>query len=173
MKHALLLTGLCIIGLSLIAPPSSLWAQATALNMQLKQKELEGVWTQVCYEIDGEVMSSLPGSGHPNFPGAAATVPYLWKISKDYIELGPDNHLFPNSRFSYELSPDRKIGAMDLVAIGQDGQKIGQGKLRALYSMQDDYMIVCWNRDARPENFTTSKKAKGWLFILRRGKLAP
>ncbi len=168
MKRSVLLTGLCTVGFFLIAWRSPRWPQGTPEKTQARQNEIEGVWTEVCQEMDGKLMSMLPmvGPAHLNFPGP--NVVRLWKISKKKIEIGPENHLFPQGQYTYELNPGNKAGAIDLIRL----DKIEKEKWRAIYFLKDDYLIcVGVYGISRPETFTTSEKPPTTLYILRRGNL--
>ena len=153
-----------------IAWGSPLSSQESAGEKKGKPNEIEGVWTQAFLENRGKVDSCLPGIlGQPN---PRAPVPHLWKISKEKMEVGPDNDKFPALRVAYELNPNNKAGTMDLVAIDKDGKKNPKEKWQAIYVLKDDWLFICWSQNERPESFTTTGKSiSRVLYVLRRGKL--
>jgi uncharacterized protein (TIGR03067 family) len=174
--NRILLAG-SVLTVFLILCGSSLWPQDAPVKAPAGGNPIEGGWTLVCSEVEGKVVSQLPSFSGATLPRGApggGAVPYLWKISRERIETGPDNHLFPQGRFSYELNPGKQAGAMDWVPLDKEGGKIVAEKQRAIFFVKDDYLLVCSSQDgatARPEKFSTSSAPRTVLYVLRRTNL--
>ena len=116
----------------------------------------------------------LPDNSLMARPGQMiATTPYLWIISKEFIERGGENDNFrdyPKKRMRYTLNPENQEDAIDLLPLKEEkGQKVG----RAIYLVKDDYMLICIGKNTRPKSFTISKDNPNWVHILRRVRLKP
>ena len=158
------------LGLLVIPLQSGTWPEAKPGKKRAKGSEIEGVWTQAFDENQGRLRCFLPGAIHPD-PFASPDA-RLWKISKDIIEIGPDNKLFPQHRWSYQLNPENKPGAMNIIPLNKDGEKRPDIWL-GIYYLRDDYLMINLSIEAlRPEKFTTTAMPNTtWLYVLRRGKL--
>src|SRR5262249_24290926 len=130
---------------------------------QPKVKTIEGVWTAISKETEGEIISMLPDP-IPRL-NAPITGYYLWKISKETIEMGPDFDEFPLQRYTYKLNPGGQADALDLIPSDKK-----EHKGMAIYSLKNDYMMICFGRNARPKWFSSSIENPTTIHILRRGK---
>ena len=149
------------------------WPQDLSADKKAKPSPIDGVWTWVSWENQGRVVSFLPRRPPAVGLGMVETGPYLWMISKNEIQCGPDDGGFiPLQRYTFELNPGNKEGLIDLVSYSKNGQKVVETKLPAIYALIDDYLLICMSEETRPESFSTSgKPATRNLVVLRRGKL--
>ena len=166
--------GLILICLTVVAAggfQSILWSKEGPEKKPIKESGIDGVWSELCRENGGKLVSSRPQI-NPNPKPTDAKAPRLWKISKTKIEKGPDDDTFPSEQWSIELHPGNKLGTIDGVLLDKDGKKSAEHKWQAIYQLKDDYLLVCLSLDkARPERFTTSGASNGtFLFLLRRGR---
>ena len=171
MRHSVALAMLCIVGIVPWFGHTLFSSQVVPTEKQDKEKGLEGVWTQICYEAGGRVVSLLPTpsigkqgpkGGPPGFFTATFT--------KDTFETGPDNSRVPPTKCAYLLNPGNKTGAIDFTPLDKDGKAITKDKIEAIYLLKDDYLIIC-RSVVRPEHFTTSLAPNTTtLGIYRRGR---
>jgi hypothetical protein len=168
MKRGSMVIGLGILAFSLIGWRSPLYPQEKPSGKKAKPPEIEGLWIEVSRESEGKMVSSLP-EPHNRI---GSTVVFLWKISKDKIETGPDNHLFPMIRMIYEFIPGNKAGMIDLIPLDKNGKKMVKDKSQAIYVLKDDWLFICWSTEMRPETFATfGNGPKRELCVLRRSKV--
>jgi uncharacterized protein (TIGR03067 family) len=166
MKRSVVLTGLGILAFFAMAwasPVSSLEAPSE----EKIPKEIEGLWTEIWCENGGKETAITWPLREPDSP------PKIWKFFKEEIQVGWDDHMFPQCRFTYKLNPGNKAGAIDFIGSEKNKPELGKGTWQAIYLQKDDYLIICWDKDERPAGFTTSGKTRPtrWLYILRRGQL--
>ena len=150
------------------------WAffpEAAPGQKKTRTNGIEGIWTEVVSELEGGVIWSLPTATPTLGTGMVPSVPILWKFSKDKIETGPDTGLFPLTQGTYELNPGNKIGAIDVIGFDKQGKKDERDQWHAIYSLNDDWLIICGSKGMRPDTFTTGGKSDRGLIVLRRGKL--
>ncbi len=154
--------------IALVIWVSFLWPQSGQFRSPKGKALIEGVWTQICYENEGDIDLMLPGPIALN--SSVLSPPYIWRISKENIDKGPNNQIFPTERFISRFLPGNKL---DMVPTDAKGKKLPKaGKLLAYYHLKDDYLFICWSYlgDPRPESFTTSVNTKTrMLVVLRRG----
>lgn len=174
MKRRLFMTCFSLVCLLLLFWQSSLCPQEKPGESRPKPKPIEGVWTEISHEMEGEIVSLLvPIPPLPNMP---ITGHYIWKISKDTIERGSDRKdRFPLDRASYELNPGGLEGAIDAIPLDdktKDKEKKGKRKKGlGIYCVRDDYLIICFGRGSRPKSFTSSEDNPNQVHVLRRGRL--
>ncbi len=171
MKRIIVITGIfCMI--LLIQPHNP---QGASLETNLTKNEtILGIWTVIYYENGGDYFSSielawLNGTiSNPNPRGYGG--PFIWKISKEKIEVGPDNWRFPTGQYTYILNPGGEKGTIDKV------NTRGGAINKAIYFLKDDLLVICGaiHNAPRPRIFTTTPVPNHtWMHILRRGKLRP
>src|SRR5207249_2636940 len=137
--------------------------------------QLEGVWTLIYYELGGQVFSC--GLANPPVPKGSEGPLYIWNISREKMEEGPDNKNFPVLRYSYQLNAGGKKGAMDamdLFPLDKDGNKTEKGKVLAILVLHEEFLIICSSERGglrRPERLLSSSNPTTILYIFRRGKL--
>lgn len=179
MNRRILLTGLCIASVFLLSWRSLLCTQET--SGKAKPNSIVGEWIEVSIEKGG-IQHILPdyldvrlGMERYRFGSVEMHKSYVWKISKDRIEEGPDEKdRFPQWRYTYRLNPDDQNGTIDLIPLdaAKGKKKTDKPKKQlAIYFVKDDYLMVCFGRDSRPKSFTSSKDNPNWVYILRRSKL--
>jgi uncharacterized protein (TIGR03067 family) len=182
MKRSVLLTGLGILGFFLMTWGSPLCPQEAPAQKKAKSHEIEGIWTQVHSETDGDSSPSMRNPGYdPPGPmrgtggNGSGLGQYVWKFSKEEVGSGwIEDQSFPIFRSHYQLDPDGKMGAMDMIPLDKQGKKMEKEKVNGIYFLKDDILIICFayeNGAPRPEGFTTSALSKSRLVFLRRGKL--
>lgn len=159
--------------------------QIQIVGKKTKTKGIEGIWTQVYSETDGDSSPSMKNvgplreAGGKGFPDRV--VQYVWKFSKEAVETGWDTPGFPWFRSPYQLNPGGKMGAIDITTdilnqlpLGEKEKKRKQEKMKGIFLLKDDLLIICFaygNESPRPETFATSPLSSSRLVILRRGKL--
>src|SRR5260370_40803715 len=114
MKHGVFLAGLSVLGFFLMACGSPLCPQEAPAKKKAKANEIEGIWTQVHCETDGD---STPGMINPNFISG-----YIWKFSKEEVGSGFGFPLRDN--YHYQLNPGGKMGEIDMIPLDNKGKKI-------------------------------------------------
>lgn len=181
MKRCVFLTSMCMVWFFLLSWQSLLYPQGESGKTQPKPKAIEGFWTEISYEKEGEIITMLPDP-IPRL-NAPITGYYLWKISKETIEMGPDRKdRFPMYRYTYKLNPGSQADAIDLnldavnleIADKEKRRKLNANEKKtqpAIYFVSGNYLMICIGRDSRPKSFTTSEDNHNRVHILRRGKL--
>jgi uncharacterized protein (TIGR03067 family) len=184
MKRSCTMIGLATLAIMCIGWQPAVWPQEKPGTVV---DQLQGFWTLVLREDDGEGMMSGLNIMLPDLQKSIGSGPLprmtLWKITKDEIQLGyEEDGKFvvdsrPGSRGVFELNAGNKAGAIDWFDLGKDGQKIIASRGRGLYDLKGNYLMVCWNvakAEERPESFATQPKAKAVqrsVSVFRRGKL--
>ena len=184
MMRAASLIGLGIVGFCVACGPS-LSLQQAHMEKKGNAKGIEGTWTQVYSETDGDSSESMTNIGPLRQPRGKGlddlVVPYIWKFSKGKVETGFDRGGFPLFRSDYQLNPGGKMGTIDMTAdiviqigSGQKGKKKPIEKVKGIYLLRDDVLIICFayaKQMPRPEGFSTAPLSNSRLVILRRGKM--
>ncbi len=168
MKRGVLLIGSGILAFFLTEWESALRSQDVPAEKKIP-KEMEGLWQEIWVENGGkETAIAWPPRENPDAP------PKIWKFFKEEIQVGTDNHLFPECWFTYKLNPENKAGTIDFLGSDKNKPELGKGTWRAIYFQKDDYLLICMDRDGRPASFTTEKtRPTRWLYVLRRGRAGP
>ncbi len=129
----------------------TIWSQEQSDG---KQPSLLGIWTQIYDEYDRDVTYLMwmraqdrLAQTAPIRSGPGASVPYalsLWKFNDKTIESGfdrPGEKLVPS--WAYDLHPDGKQDALDLVPLNDKGEKIEKHRVPCIYLLKDDILLIC------------------------------
>ncbi len=181
MRRRVLLASLCLAWCFLFSWRSSVCPQETPEKTKPKPNPIEGEWIEICRDRAGHFMSMLPEL-RPAIGQMGLNVSYVWKITKETIDMGPDEKdRFPQYRYTYKLNPGGQADALDLNLEARDLYVLDKTQRRkiddkhrkqtAIYFVKGDYLMICIGGDARPKSFTSSKDNPTMITILRRGKL--
>jgi len=91
MKPCFVLAVFCAAGLPLVDLHSC--PQPQKQQAKTGQHPIEGTWTQIYYESDGQLFSTVANERLLSMPPPLGRtswkyVPYIWKISKDLMDEG-------------------------------------------------------------------------------------
>jgi hypothetical protein len=180
MKRRLLLTSLCLAYFGLLSWQLSLYPQEKSEKSKPKVNSIEGEWVLLIWDMGGGPQSMLPDL-RQHIPGhMVSTDLYIWKISKETIDEGPDiKDLFPMYRSAYKLHPEKQSDVLALnleereriIPAKNVRKKLGSKEKKAyqaIYYINGDYLMICIGSKSRPKNFTSSKDNPTTIYVLFR-----
>jgi uncharacterized protein (TIGR03067 family) len=136
-------------GLMLVAVALLIAADKTD-DAKKEAKKLQGTWTIVSVEVNGEKMSEADSKN----VGTKMTL----KGDKYSIEGGERNHTG-----TFKVHPDKKPKAMDCIP---DAGDLKGKTIQAIYEIKGDKIKICYDISCktRPEEFATKDK-EGYVLI--------
>jgi len=141
--------------LILLAASLLLAADAKEDEGKKERKKLQGTWSVVSIEVNGE---QVPMKDFKDFRWVITADKITWKDGKR------------DQDFNYELGPTQKPKTIDLLFPERGAQAKDQA-IPGIYSLEGDTLKISYGKKKRPAEFKTQKGGdKQALFVLKREK---